>query len=342
VKSFGASRREAGEIEKASEEYRRATMSVLRIAFVSSFLLELISTVSVAIVAVICGLRLLSGGMAFGPGYFILLVAPEYFLTLRTLGTFYHSRMEAVSAADHIRGLLETPAAALPVGGAALPAGRAPPAITFHRVTFSYPGRPVLDEASFRLEGGEHVAIAGASGAGKSTILFLLLGFAAPQEGAIAIDGAALPDLSMPAWRERVAWLPQRPTLFHGTIGENIRLGRLSASDAEVREAAARARVDEFVRRLPDGLDTAVAERGQTLSGGQIQRVALARLFLRDPGLVLLDEPTAHLDEESARLMREGIRALADGRTMVLTTHRTADWTGRILELCDGAVRELR
>jgi len=359
VRMFGASRREAAEIARASEEHRKATLSVLRIAFVSSFLLELISTVSIAIVAVLCGLRLLAGTMAFAPAYFILLIAPEYFLTLRTLGTFYHSRMDAVSAAEHVRGLLERADALEPrqrglwaastVAASGLqppmaaPA-RQPPAITFGDVSFSYPGRPVLEGAAFSVAAGEHVAVTGASGAGKSTILSLLLGFVRAATGEIEIDGRALGDLETAAWLDRVAWLPQRPTLFHGTIRENIRLGRLSATDAEIAEAARKAHVAEFVERLSDGLDTRVGERGIGLSGGQIQRVALARLFLRDPRLVLLDEPTAHLDGESERFVGEGIRELAAGRTMILVTHRqgTAEGLDRALVVEGGRVRDAR
>jgi ATP-binding cassette, subfamily C, bacterial CydD len=355
VRMFGAARREAELLARSSEEYRRATLSVLRVAFVSSLMLELISTVSIAIVAVICGLRLLHGTMGFAPGYFILLIAPEYFLTLRALGTYYHSRMEAASAAEHVRALLELPQspgfAAVPSPAprsaasgprAPVPPGARPPAIAFRGVSFSYPGRPVLDGASFSVAAGEHAALTGESGAGKSTILALLLGFSIPGGGEITADGVPLSALDPGPWRARIAWLPQRPTLFHGTIRENIRLGRQGAGEDEVREAARLARVEEFAGRLPLGLDSPVGERGEGLSGGQAQRVALARLFLRGPGLVLLDEPTAHLDAESAALVEEGIRVLAAGRTLIVVTHRagTAAAAGRALILAGGTVRE--
>jgi ATP-binding cassette subfamily C protein CydD len=352
VRMFGASRREAAEIARASEEHRRATLSVLRIAFVSSFLLELISTVSIAIVAVLCGLRLLAGTMAFGPGYFILLIAPEYFLTLRALGTFYHSRMDAMSAAEHVRGLLEGQVdqesrtlRRAPIRDA-LPTetspARKPPAIAFKNVFFSYPERPVFDGASFSVAAGEHIAVTGASGSGKSTILSLLLGFIHADTGEVEVDGNVLDKWEERTWLDQTAWLPQRPTLFHGTIRENIRLGRLSATGAEIAEAARKAHVTEYSDRLPAGLDTRVGELGIGLSGGQIQRVALARLFLRDPRLVLLDEPTAHLDVESERLVGESIRELAAGRTMILVTHRqgTAERLDRVLVVEGGRVRE--
>jgi ATP-binding cassette, subfamily C, bacterial CydD len=343
TRMFGAARREAEAIARASEEYRASTMSVLRIAFVSSLMLELVSTLSIAIVAVICGVRLLHGGMGFAPGYFIILVAPEYFHTLRLLGTYYHSRMEAAAAAEQIRELLETSAPLPARQGAALPAPLPPP-VAFRFVSFAYPGRPVLSGACFEVRAGESVAIAGPSGAGKSTILALLLGFLRPDDGTIAVAGRDLAELDGRAWLDRVAWLPQRPTLFHGTLADNIRLGRREATDEEVDRAARLAYVDEFSSRLPEGLGTLIGERGEGLSGGQAQRVALARLFLRDPLLVLLDEPTAHLDAVSEELVTLGIRALSGGRTTLFVTHRSAQAGAldRILVVRDGAVEEAR
>ena len=345
VRMFGAAGREARAIGKASEEYRVLTLSVLRIAFLSSFMLELISAVSIAIVAVVSGVRLLSGAMSFFPAYFILLIAPEYFLTLRQLGTFYHSRMEAVSAAEQVRAVLEIPVheqapPGLPPTPARPPAAASPsaPAVSFRDVRFAYGERPVLQGISLRLVPGEHVTLVGPSGAGKSTILALLLGFARPADGSIEIDGAPLGSLDPAAWRGRVAWLPQRPTIFTGTLRTNVMLGREGARADLLDEARRRAHVDEFLPRLPRGLDTPVGEAGQGLSVGQAQRVALARLFLREPGLVLLDEPMAHLDEESAGFVADGIRTLCAGRTSLAITHRLSSPgpAGRVLRLVDG------
>jgi len=315
VRIFGAARRETAEIERASREHRVLTMSVLRLAFLSSFMLELISAVSIAIVAVISGFRLLHGTMAFSPAYFILLAAPEYFLTLRTLGTLYHSRMEAMSAAEQIQEFLEGGSSftAAPRGSVRI---TRPPAIAFREVVFSYGGAPVLTGLSLRIAPGERVALTGPSGAGKSTVLSLLNRFARLQQGTIEIDGAPLESLDMGEWRQGVAWLPQRPTLFHGTVRDNIRLGRGGASEADIARAAALARADE----IP--LDAPVGESGQGLSTGQAQRIALARLFLRSPSVVLLDEPTAHLDAVSAALVTESIKELTRGCTTVLVTHR--------------------
>ena len=345
VRMFGAARREAREIERASGEYRTLTMSVLRVAFLSSFMLELISAVSIAIVAVLSGLRLLAGTMSFRPGYFILLIAPEYFLILRMLGTFSHARMEAVSGAEQIRDLLETPEAE---GARAAGSGtyrgeiRNAPSVEFREVRFSYSGKVVLDAASFQIGAGERVALTGASGAGKSTILSLLMGFIAAEKGVVEIDAGSLSLYDLRDWRRRVAWLPQRPTIFYGSLRDNIRLGRQAAGDDEIQDAVRRARVDEFLPRLPAGLDTQLGEGGQGLSVGQAQRVALARLFLREPFLVLLDEPTAHLDAENAALVAEGIHALTRGRTTILVTHkpRAAASMDRVLLLQNGKVGE--
>jgi ATP-binding cassette subfamily C protein CydD len=341
VKMFGAARREAAEIERASAEYRNATMSVLRIAFLSSFMLELLSAVSIAIVAVLSGLRLMAGTMQFAPAYFILLVAPEYFLVLRTLGTFYHMRMEAMSAAERIQAILETKAvtclrntvSALPPAGEAYE-------IAFDSVTLSYGTRTILEDLSFVIAASSHVALTGASGLGKSTILNILLRFLNPVSGKVFINGSALATLDRRKWLEHVAWLPQKPTIFHGTIRENIRLGRLDASQKEISEAAHMACAEEFVERLPAGLDTMVGEGGQGLSRGQIQRVALARLFLRRPSLVLLDEPTAHLDPVSAELVSASIEVLARGRTMIMVTHRGSADMERTLVLEARKVRD--
>ena len=342
VRMFGAARREAAQIERISREHRLLTMSVLRIAFLSSFMLELISAVSIAIVAVISGFRLLHGTMEFGSAWFILLAAPEYFLTLRALGTFYHSRMEAMSASEQIAAFLGSsepspgdedtrpPAPAQPTARAEAIA----PDLVIQEVSFYYGASPVLSGLSLRVAAGEHVALCGPSGSGKSTLISLLLRFARPQAGAILVDGRPLADLGLAEWHRRIAWLPQRPTLFHGTVRQNLLLGRSGDhdSDADLRRALERA-------RLPDlPLDTPVGEAGQGLSTGQVQRVALARLFLRNPHVVLLDEPTAHLDAENAALVSESILELARGRTTILVTHRpqTAAGMDRLVTLPGG------
>ncbi len=317
VRMFDASRREAAEIERVSREHRLLTMSVLRVAFLTSFMLELISAVSIAVVAVITGFRLLHGSMQFGAAWFILLAAPEYFLTLRALGTFYHSRMEAMSAAEQIEAFLGDDIKGQPAAGhGGARKITTPPAIALDGVSFSYGAAPVLSSLSLQVRAGECLALTGPSGAGKSTVLALLLGFARPQAGSIEIDGAPLSDLDLEAWHRVVAWLPQRPTLFHGSVRDNVLLGRGDASDHDVRQAAERACLGDL------SLDAPVAESGQGISSGQAQRIALARLFLRRPQVVFLDEPSAHLDASTALLVEQSIRELSRGRTTILVTHR--------------------
>ena len=363
IKSFGAGRREAAALARTSEEYRLATMSVMRIAFLSAFMLELISTVSIAIVAVVSGLRMLAGSMSFAPGYFVLLAAPEYFLVLRSLGTHYHTRMEAVSAAEQLLALFEKePAAGTGAGDLSAFAveggpdgvrrasarrslgGIAPLSLELSEVAASYGGEAVFEGVNLRIAAGEHLALVGPSGAGKSTLLALILGFLVPRSGSLRAEGVDLRDLDWTAWHEMLAWLPQRPLFLRGTIDDNIRLGREGASRTEIEDAALQSRASEFIERLPDGYETVIGERGQGLSGGELQRVALARLFLRAPRLILLDEPTAHLDRESERLVNEGIAELARGRTLLLVTHREAGLNDadRVVTLASGRVEETK
>ena len=211
--------------------------------------------------------------------------------------------------------------------------------VAFESVSRSFQSRVILDEISFTAAPGAHIALTGASGAGKSTVLNILLRFLRADSGRVLVGGLALELLPRDPWFERVAWLPQKPTLFHGTLRENIGLGRIGASSGEVERAARAACVDEFLP-ASSGLDTMVGEGGQGLSRGQVQRVALARLFLRRPSLVLLDEPTAHLDPASAELVSAAVQELGRGKTMIMVTHRGSAGTDRTLVLEAGKLRE--
>ncbi|MFC4054804.1 thiol reductant ABC exporter subunit CydD [Actinomadura syzygii] len=322
LKVFGRARAQADRIREITDRHRRATMSTLRIAFLSALVLELLSTLSVALVAVSIGLRLVDGGLSLETALLVLILAPEAYLPLRQVGAQYHASVEGLTAAARIFEVIETPA---PDAGTRTDVpDLAHATLRLEGVTVAYEGRdaPALDGFSLTVHPGETVALTGPSGAGKSTALAVLLGFVRPDSGRVLVDWDALDSFDPDAWRSRIAWVPQRPHLFAGTVAANIRLGRPDASDADVREAARAANALEFVDALPAGFDTVLGEGGHGLSAGQRQRVALARAFLRDAPLLLLDEPTSNLDAASEAAVIDAVRRLACGRTVVLAAHR--------------------
>ncbi|MFE0735641.1 thiol reductant ABC exporter subunit CydD [Streptomyces sp. NPDC058855] len=339
LKVFGRAKAQAESIRAITSEYRRATLRTLRIAFLSSFALELLSTLSVALVAVTIGMRLVHGELDLYTGLVILVLAPEAYLPLRQVGAQYHAAAEGLAAAEEIFEVLEQPVR----GGGTVPV---PDTVRLEldRVTVRHAGRaaPSLNAATLTVEPGETVALVGPSGAGKSTLLDVVLGFTEPEEGSVRVGGAAasgtgsaeLTSLDLAAWRERIAWVPQRPYLFAGTIAENVRLARPDASDEAVRQALRDAGADGFVAGLPQGLATELGEDGAGLSAGQRQRLSLARAFLADRPLLLLDEPTASLDGETEAGVVEAVRRLAAGRTVLLVVHRPA-----LLAVADRVVR---
>ncbi|WKE70782.1 thiol reductant ABC exporter subunit CydD [Streptomyces sp. WP-1] len=330
LKVFGRAKAQAESIRRITGEYRRATMRTLRIAFISSFALELLATLSVALVAVTIGMRLVHGDMDLSIGLVILVLAPEAYLPLRQVGAQYHAAAEGLAAAEEIFEVLETP---VPVSGTiAVPSG----AVAFESVTVRYPGRSVdaVSEVSFTVEPGETVALVGPSGVGKSTLLNVLLGFVRPAAGRVRVGGVDLAELDLAQWRSRIAWVPQRPHLYAGTIAENVRLARPAADDEAVRRALRDAGAWEFVAALPQGAGTVLGEDGAGLSAGQRQRLALARAFLSDRPLLVLDEPTAALDGVTEGEVVAAVRRLAVGRTVLVVVHRPA-----LLEVADRVVR---
>lgn len=324
LKVFGRAKAQARTIREVTERYRRSTMATLRVAFCSALVLELLSTLSVALVAVSIGLRLVNGEIGLETALLVLILAPEAYLPLRQVGAQYHASVEGLSAAQRIFEVLETP---LPPRGTSTAVPElAAATLRIENVTVTYPGRdePALDGVSLTVHPGEILAITGPSGAGKSTLLSALLGFVPPDTGRVLVGWSDLCELDPDAWRGQLAWVPQRPYLFAASVADNIRLGRPEASDDEVRRAARLAFAEDFVDALPAGFHTTLGEHGSGLSAGQRQRVALARAFLRDAPVLLLDEPTANLDADSEALVIEAVRRLAAGRTVVLVAHRPA------------------
>ncbi|MEV7883701.1 thiol reductant ABC exporter subunit CydD [Streptomyces sp. NPDC002817] len=330
LKVFGRAKAQADSIRRITGEYRRATMRTLRIAFISSFALELLSTLSVALVAVTIGMRLVHGEMDLYIGLVILVLAPEAYVPLRQVGAQYHAAAEGLAAAEEIFEVLETP---VPASGTRVVSTGA---LSFDKVTVRYPGRSgdVVSDVSFTVEPGETVALVGPSGAGKSTLLNVLLGFVPPTEGRALVGGVDLTEADLEEWRSQIAWVPQRPHLFAGTIAENVRLARPDADDTAVRQALGDAGALEFVDALSQGADTVLGEDGAGLSAGQRQRLALARAFLADRPVLLLDEPTAALDGATEAEVVAAVRRLAVGRTMLLVVHRPA-----LLGVADRVVR---
>jgi len=324
LKVFGRARAQATAIREISERCRRAAISTLRITFLSSLVLELVATISVALVAVAIGLRLLGGELDLRTGLFALVLAPEAYLPLRQLGANYHASAEGIAAAEQVFAVLEAPS---PVRGTRTDfPDPARAGITIEGVRVSYPGRaePALDEVSLTIREGEVLALVGPSGCGKSTLLGVLLGLVAPERGTVRIGDGDLAELDLDVWRQRLAWVPQRPHLFRASIAQNVRLGRPHASPEQIRSAIDAAGLTDVMNRLPDGLETVLGERGAGLSAGERQRVALARAFLRDAPLLLLDEPTANLDGETEREIVQTIARLGRGRTVVIIAHRPA------------------
>ncbi|MFE1024786.1 thiol reductant ABC exporter subunit CydD [Streptomyces sp. NPDC058818] len=331
LKVFGRAKAQAESIKRITGEYRQATMRTLRIAFLSSFALELLATLSVALVAVTIGMRLVHGDMALYDGLVVLVLAPEAYLPLRQVGAQYHAAAEGLAAAEEIFEVLERPVPASGTGP--LPADGA---LSVEGVTVRYPGRAAaaVTDVSFTVQPGETVALVGPSGAGKSTLLNALLGFVHPAGGRVRIGGVDLTSLDLAQWHARVAWVPQHPHLYAGTIAENVRLARPDADDTAVQRALRDAGALEFVDALPDGTGTVLGEDGAGLSAGQRQRLALARAFLADRPVLLLDEPTAALDGATEAEVVAAVRRLAEGRTVLLVVHRPA-----LLEVADRVVR---
>jgi len=333
LKVFGRAKAQVAAIRDITDQYRTATMATLKVAFLSSLILELLATISVALVAVAVGLRLLGGHLSLATALFVLILAPEAYLPLRLLGTNYHASAEGMKAAEDVFAVLERPLT--PRGTRRDIPDPSGCAIRIEQLDVHYPGRslPALSQASFTVNPGEVVALVGPSGCGKSTLLSVLLGFAPAWTGSVHVGDVSMAAMDLDAWRAQVAWVPQRPHLFARSIAENIRIARPDATDDEVGAAIAAAGLEEVVARLPMGPETVLGHEGAGLSVGERQRVALARAFVRDAPLLLLDEPTANLDGRTEENVLGAVRRLTAGRTVLMVAHRPS-----LLTLADRVV----
>lgn len=329
LKALNQSRSQAGVIGEVSERYRDVTMQVLRVTFLSALALELLTTISTAIIAVEIGFRLLYRNMEFLPAFFILVLAPDFYLPLRLLGLRFHAGMNGVSAAKRIFEILDIPvvdARHSIIESRFVEAEYRVANIELSNISFTYPDRslPALQDVTFHIPTGQTTALVGASGAGKTTVANLLMRFIEPEGGVITVGGIPLSQIPADEWRRRIGWVPQNPYLFSDTIAANLRLAKPNAPESDLLRACERAGLLDFIRSLPNGLETLIGERGARLSGGQAQRLALARAFLKDAPLLLLDEPTSSLDPALEAELQASARELMQGRTTLVIAHRLA------------------
>jgi thiol reductant ABC exporter CydD subunit len=334
LKVFGRAKATAAAIGEMTERYRRAAMATLKVAFLSSLVLELVSTLSVALVAVALGLRLVSGGVDLRTALVVLVLAPEVYLPLRQLGASYHDSVEGMRAAGQILDHIEVPS---PPEGTitSIPDLRVCP-LRIRDVQVTYPGHtaPALGPVSLELAPRELLALVGPSGCGKSTLLRVLLRLVGASSGSVHVGTTDLCQLDAGAWRSHVAWVPQRPHLFARSIADNVALARPDATTQAVTAALSSAGLSDVVADLPQGMNTVLGEGGAGLSAGERQRVALARAFLCDAALLLLDEPTANLDGATEAGILSSLEHLVAGRTVLMVAHRPA-----LVAMADRVVR---
>jgi ATP-binding cassette subfamily C protein CydCD len=328
LKVFGRSKKQEENLRKVGEEYRQSTMRVLRISFLSSLALEVIATLSVALIAVSIGLRLIGNSLDLRTGLLILILAPEVYWPLRMVGTHFHSASDGIEAAKQIFEVLDAPRLA----GGSLPVS-AISEISFTPLLVRLGERDTLVKIpAAKLGRGQIMAVTGPSGAGKSTLLALLLGFARQSEGSILVGGNDLHELEMGSWRSRIAWVPQHPRLERGTIRHLVQMGRPDASDSEIMQALAQAGLAATV--FSAGLDSVIGEGSAGVSIGQARRIALARALIRQADLLLLDEPSAALDDLSeTEVVAAVLKEAARGAIVVVVSHHAA-----LIEIADETI----
>jgi ATP-binding cassette, subfamily C, bacterial CydD len=322
LKFLGRSKQHSGNIEKVSEQYRGATMKTLRLAFLSSFSLDFFTSLSVAVVAVNLGLRLINGDLVLLPALMILILAPEFFLPVRMVGADYHATLDGKEAGDAIQTIIQTQKSAK-MTGQSISLGTKP-SLTFDHVTFQHhpEEKATLKDLSFTIDGYKKIGIVGESGAGKSTLIDLLSGFSQHCAGSISVNSVSLPSLMTEEWRQLTTYIPQSPYIFSMTLRENISFYQPDAADEEIIQALKATGLYDIFTTFPNGLDELLGDGGRNLSGGQEQRIALARAFLTNRKIMLLDEPTSHLDIETEFELKDTMLPLFNEKLVFLATHR--------------------
>jgi ATP-binding cassette subfamily C protein CydD len=342
LRAFNRGRQQAAVLDRIGERYRRTTIGTLRVAFLSGAVLELAATLGVALVAVTAGVRLVDGNLGLQAALTVLVLAPELYLPMRQLAAQFHASADGVAVAERMLELIDEPTTPRAEGKLIAPSPL-DAVVRFEAVSFAYPSRPslVLDGLDLELFPDETVALVGPSGVGKTTVASLLLRFVDPDQGRISVGGLDLAHCRADVWREQIAWVPQLPTIFRGTIADNIRLGDPGATERAVRDAAVLAGADRFIQALPFGYETLVGDGGRPLSAGEGRRISLARAFARNAPLVILDEPTADLDRTSAAVIAESVERLRAGRMVLLIAHRPelVAHADRVVLLTDGKGR---
>ncbi|MFW5758559.1 MAG: thiol reductant ABC exporter subunit CydD [Bacteroidota bacterium] len=346
LKTFSINNKEAKEVEKKSNLFRVMTMDVLKVAFLSGMVLELAASISIALVAVQVGIRLIEGMMIYQPALFILLLAPEFYLPFRTLGAHHHAGMEGAAAAKSIFGILDQK------GYGYDPASTSKnslsvnhkPSVVFENVSFTYPGdsKPVLNSINCHLKPGTLTAVVGKSGAGKSTFAHIMLGFLHPQKGEVWINKSPLSAMDRKQWQKWVAYVPQHPHFFNGSVSDNLRMANPSASGKQIADACEMAGVRGFIENLPGKYNFTITENASVFSGGQKQRLAIARAFLKNAPLLVLDEPTSSLDPESELIITQANLEISKHCTALIIAHRlqTVQKADHILVFDNGDIVE--
>ncbi|GKU83738.1 thiol reductant ABC exporter subunit CydD [Niallia sp. NCCP-28] len=321
LKFLGKSKKHSENIEKVSEQYRSATMKTLRVAFLSSFSLDFFTSLSVASVAVNLGVRLINGDLTLLPALMILILAPEYFLPVRMVGADYHATLNGKEAGEAIGAILDEKDGTHNSQEKTLPS--AINELDFHSINFHHPGEEIntLKDISFSISGAKKIGIVGESGAGKSTLIDMLSGFIEHSSGSIKINGNK-ESLTGSTWRKRTTYIPQSPYIFSLSLRDNIRFYSPQATDKEVEKALKATGLYELYKTFPNGLDEWLGDGGRRLSGGQEQRIALARAYLSNRHIMILDEPTSHLDIETEYELKKTMLPLFKDKLVFLATHR--------------------